>query len=126
MSELTLQAGIYITFFLLTIVTFKKILGSFSIHETYLKTLEHFYMLWQHIFFYYRSKTDGSSATEGESEEKESESNQMSVEDIESAMQQMFDEIKRKRENDFAILEEVKKEIIAQVLVMSSQQYFLL
>ena len=50
----------------------------------------------------------------------------MSVEDIESAMQQMFDEIKRKRENDFAILEEVKKEIIAQVLVMSSQQYFFL
>ena len=57
--------------------------------------------------------------------ERESESNQMSVEDMESAMQQMFDEIKRKRENDFAILEEVKKEIIAQVLVMSSQQYFL-
>ena len=51
----------------------------------------------------------------------------MSVEDVESAMQQMFDEIKRKRDNDFAILEEVKKEIIAQdkVLVMSSQQYFL-
>ena len=66
------------------------------------------------------------SATEEKSEGKESESNQMSVEDIESAMQQMFDEIKRKRENDFAILEEVKKEIIAQVLVMSSQQYFLL
>ena len=29
-------AGIYIKFFLLTIVAFKKILGSFSIHKTYL------------------------------------------------------------------------------------------
>ena len=84
-------------------------------------------MIWQHNFIslFHSSKTDGSSATEEDSEERESESNQMSVEDMESAMQQMFDEIKRKRENDFAILEEVKKEIIAQVLVMSSQQYFL-
>ena len=55
-------------------------------------------MLWQHVSLFQRSKTDGSSATEGESEGKESESNQLSVKDTESAMQQMFDEIKRKRE----------------------------
>ncbi|KAK3772938.1 hypothetical protein RRG08_059239 [Elysia crispata] len=39
---------------------------------------------------------------------------QMSVEYIEASMKQMIEEVKNKRENDLAIIEEVKKEIMAQ------------
>ncbi|GFR64496.1 synaptonemal complex central element protein 2 [Elysia marginata] len=60
----------------------------------------------------YEAGSNTALAMDGDGQEEEQ--YQMSLEDIEASMKQMIEDVGHKRENDLAILEEVKKEIMAQ------------
>ncbi|GFN88097.1 synaptonemal complex central element protein 2 [Plakobranchus ocellatus] len=55
-----------------------------------------------------------TNVVEGNNNEVKDEKYRMTMKDIEASMKQMINEINSKRENDLAILEEVKREIMAQ------------